>query len=129
MNAERRPVLLVDAHADSRRVYRTILEFGGHRVLEAADGRSGLVLALEHVPGVVVTEFNLPDGRSGEFLRRLRSDPATAGICVIVVSAQAFDPTRRLALEAGCWRFLRKPLEPRLLAAEIDHAFAEAAGG
>jgi CheY-like chemotaxis protein len=124
MNAERRPVLLVDADADSRQVYRTILEFAGHRVVEAADGRHGLALALEHLPGVVVAEFNLPDGRSGEFIRRLKADPATTGSCVIVVSAQAFEPTRRMALEAGCWRFLPKPLEPRLLSAEIDHAMA-----
>jgi two-component system, cell cycle response regulator DivK len=126
MTAARRVVLIVDGHVDSRAVYRTVLEHSGYTVLEAPDGATALDLAFLVRPDAIVTEVKLPDGGSLEFLRQLKSDPRTADVCVLVVTAQAFDHVRRSAEEMGCYSFLTKPLEPGRLLASLAAAVGPA---
>jgi CheY-like chemotaxis protein len=126
MNAPKRVVLLVDGHADSRAVYRAVLEHDGYTVLEASDGVAGWELAHLVRPDVIVTEVKLPDGGKLEFLRRLKADPKTCDVRVLIVTAQVFDSVRAEARELGCVHFLSKPLEPRRLLATVREAVGAA---
>jgi CheY-like chemotaxis protein len=82
-------VLVVDADRWTRAATAELLRFAGYRTLEAGDGRSGLRLAREHRPEVVLLELVLPKLSGLEVLARLRAAPARARIPVIVVSAYA----------------------------------------
>ena len=105
-------VLLADSHDDSRVVYSTILQYGGFVVLEARNGAEALELIPEQMPHLVVTELRLPVINGGEVLQRLKQHPLTAGIPILVVTADARPAARRQAEEAGCDAFVAKPCSP-----------------
>ena len=96
----------------------------GIQLLSADRGSLGLDLAEAHVPDLVLLDLHLPDMTGEEVLARLRSEPATADIPVIVVSADA-TPRRVAALiEAGVFAFVTKPLAIRRFLETVDAALA-----
>jgi CheY-like chemotaxis protein len=109
--ALRRPqvALLVDDTVDSRDMYGEILRFGGYRVLEATDGADALAVALGQRPSVIIMDLCMPRMDGWEAIRRLRSDPRTAAIPVIVLTALNRDLG---AVQVDCAAYLVKPCLP-----------------
>ncbi len=111
-------VLLVDSHADTCELYAEFLEFLGLEVISA--GRTDAAAALVKQVDAVVTGINVCGPVDGlGLVRAIRSDPATATLPVIVLSASAFPSDIDRATAAGCDRFLAKPCLPANLASEI----------
>src|SRR5262249_28527716 len=117
---QRRLALLVDADADTRRMYAEYLRASSSwSVEEAADGREALAKAITRHPAVVVTETRLP-GMSGlDLCRLLRSDPLTAYTSIVVVTADALESDIARARLAGADAVLVKPCVPDRLDAEL----------
>lgn len=113
-------VLLVEDNDDNRTIYSTILGHYGYQVIEAENGLEGVRAAGAHHPDLVVMDISLPVMDGLEATRRIRSDPKTADIPVLAVTAHAREVDRRAAIEAGCSEYLTKPVEPRRLVAEVD---------
>jgi CheY-like chemotaxis protein len=105
-------VLVADGHEDSRMIYSAVLEFGGFRVLEAGSGAEALALMPAQMPHVIVTELRLPDFDFSEMLRRVKLDPSTAHIPVLVVTSDIRPGTREQAERDGCDAFRTKPCPP-----------------
>ena len=84
-------ILVIEDEAPIRENLRTFLEMEGHAVIDAGDGAAGLALAREHAPDLVICDLRLPELDGCALLEALRSQPATAGIPVLLVSASA-DP-------------------------------------
>jgi CheY-like chemotaxis protein len=80
------------------------------RLLTATDGASGIESARASLPDVVLMDINLPDMSGIEALAMLRSDPATADIPVLAVSANAMPRDIEKGLEAGFFRYVTKPI-------------------
>jgi len=110
-------VLVVDDDARNRKLARDVLGHGGLDTIEAATGSDALALAHTHVPDVVLMDLRLPDMDGGEALRRLRADPATAGIPVVALTAVA--GAREALLAAGFAGCVEKPLDPVSLPALV----------
>jgi CheY-like chemotaxis protein len=90
----------------------------------ALQGGLGLELAAEHAPDVVLLDLHLPDMHGREVLRRLRADPRTAHVPVVIISADA-TPRTVEALEAdGVDAFLTKPLDVRAFVATVERLLA-----
>ena len=89
----------------------------------AADGSSGLALAVENQPDLVLLDMQLPDIDGHEVLRRLRADPRTAAIPVIALSANAMPQDIERALAAGVSDYWTKPLDFRAFMASLDALF------
>lgn len=83
------------------------------RLLNAMQGQIGLDLAREHQPSLILLDLHLPDIQGEEVLRRLRAEPLTRNIPVIVISADATHTQIRRLLEAGADKYLTKPLDVR----------------
>jgi CheY-like chemotaxis protein len=81
-------VLIVDDEPDIRFLLKSILEEGGYEVVEAPNGAVALAHVVESRPGLVVTDLMMPVMGGAELIARLRSDPETKSIPVVVVSAQ-----------------------------------------
>jgi len=79
-------------------------------LLSATDGNTGVAMAREHLPDVILMDMNLPGISGREAQRRLRQDAATREIPVIALSANAMPLDIETALEAGFFRYLTKPL-------------------
>jgi CheY-like chemotaxis protein len=101
-------ILVVERDPHIKKLERFFLEQAGYRVEFADDGVHGLERARALIPRILVTEILLPRLDGLQVCRALKSDPATAGIAVLVFSILAAEDR---ALEAGADAFLRKPLD------------------
>jgi CheY-like chemotaxis protein len=111
-------VLLVEDYPDDREMYADHLRGCGFSVIATEGGANALALA--DSCDVIVTDLRLRDSVDGcELIRRVRSDPRTAALPVIVVTAAGTDRERQRAIAAGCTLFLVKPCLPETLAAEL----------
>jgi CheY-like chemotaxis protein len=101
-------ILVVDDESSMRFLLRMTLEVAGHRVTEAADGRAAVELVEGgRLPDLVATDFMMPRMNGGELIARLRRNPATAGIPIVLISASPRSE-RRTHADA----FFRKPFDP-----------------
>jgi len=113
-------ILAVEDDADIRDFYRSFLREAGHEALLASDGREALELAQQH-PDAIVLDLGLPEMDGYEVLERLRSDPGTRDIPVIIVTAY---PLAKGVDLAGVSGVLRKPYDVPLLALTLARAVA-----
>ena len=104
-------ILIVDDLSANRKVLVALLRHQGHRVLEAADGRQGLVAVRTERPDLVITDVLMPVMDGYELVRQLRLDPATSGIPVVFYTAHYGEgEARALALSGGVAYVLTKPV-------------------
>jgi nitrogen-specific signal transduction histidine kinase/CheY-like chemotaxis protein len=80
-------------------------------LLTAMQGGLTLELAREHHPDLIVLDQHLPDMSGDQVLAQLRADPRTAGIPVVMCSADATERRRRQLLDAGAYAYLTKPVK------------------
>jgi CheY-like chemotaxis protein len=116
--------LLVDPDDDTRDLYKRFL--GPHQFIinEATDGPRALAIAISDPPDVVVTETMLPGFDGYSLCEVLRRDPSTAGIPIVVLTAEPRTVNHRRALAAGADLVLVKPCLPDALLAAIVEARA-----
>jgi PAS domain S-box-containing protein len=91
------------------------------------DGASGVARAAQTLPGLTLVDMQLPDIDGLEVLRRLRADPATAGLRVVALSANAIPADIQRALQAGFDDYWTKPLDFRVFNAALDEVFGPVA--
>ena len=118
-------VLIVDDDSWGRRAFRHVFERHGFRVLEAEDGASGLSVAAEHRPNVVLLDLRMPGLDGLDVLERLVLDlPDTP---VLVVSGMGTMQDVVEALRRGAWDFISKPVvDPEFLVHAVARALEKA---
>jgi PAS domain S-box-containing protein len=119
-------VLYIEDNISNMELVERLLSRRGIRLITAMRPLLGLELAREHQPDLVLLDLHLPDLPGEEVYRRLRADPGTAGIPVVVLSADARPSLiRRLVDEEGVRDFLTKPLEVDRLYRLLDELAEE----
>jgi PAS domain S-box-containing protein len=113
-----------DNLANLRLVERVLAQRDGLRVVAAMQGRLGLELAREHDPVLVLLDLHLPDMGGDLVLERLREDPMTATIPVVVISADATPRQAQRLINAGAIAYLTKPIDVGELLRLVDDALA-----
>lgn len=111
---------MIEDNAANMKLAVLLLENAGHSVRCALDAETGVALAREELPELILMDIQLPgmDGLSAT--RRLKADPATAAIPVIALTAMAMETDRERSLNAGCDAYIAKPLRYAELYASID---------
>jgi two-component system sensor histidine kinase BarA len=104
-------VLVTDDDADTRFLFRTILDRRGYAVIEAADGEEAVRLAESACPDLVLMDGSLPHMDGLAATRRIRQLGRGAHIPVIFISGHAEPAFSAVAREAGCDEYLLKPLD------------------
>lgn len=117
-------VLLVDDTEETRYVYTLALEHRSLRVETASDGLEAIAKCQALVPDVVVLDLNLPGMDGLDVCRRLKDDPRTAAIPVIVLSGYEPSHMATRAEAAGAAAYLLKPCASEALHAEIARLIA-----
>jgi len=117
--SDQRRILMVDDFQDNREMYAAYLRYAGFAVDEAVTGTEALDKALATAPDLIVMDLSLPGMDGWEATRRLKADPKTKHIPIVVVSGHALEASVRSAQAAGCDVFLRKPCLPQALLAEV----------
>ena len=97
------------------------------RLLTAVNGNSGIEIARASLPELILMDINLPGINGYEALKILRSDPATAHIPVIAISANAMPLDVERGLKAGFFRYITKPIKVNefMEALDVTLEFAE----
>jgi DNA-binding response OmpR family regulator len=113
-------VLVADDDPDILDLVRYRLERSGYDVATAADGAEAVRLAGELSPALAVLDVMMPSLDGFEVTRRLREDPATARIPVILLTARAQEADVQEGFDAGADDYLRKPFSPRELSARVQ---------
>jgi CheY-like chemotaxis protein len=112
-------VLVVDDSAAIRTLIVVNLELEGYDVRSAADGEQALEVLAEWRPDVVTLDVVMPRLGGFETLERLRADPATADLPVVMVTARAQAADRARGEALGVDAYLTKPFEPAELVAVV----------
>jgi signal transduction histidine kinase/DNA-binding response OmpR family regulator len=116
-------ILIVDDHPTNRELLRTLLSYGGHRLLEAADGAAALELVRAERPDLVIADILMPTMDGYEFVRQLRANPAVAATTVIFSTAYYHEQeAHALAHACGVVHILTKPCEPDVVLHTVDAA-------
>jgi CheY-like chemotaxis protein len=109
-------ILLVEDNDNNAEILIRRLTRQGYDVSLARDGFEGLERAQRDIPELILLDMDLPELDGWQTARQLKSDPVTAGIPIIAVTAYAMVEDRKRSLDAGCDDFETKPIElPRLL--------------
>jgi two-component system cell cycle response regulator DivK len=110
-----RTILHVEDNEFNRKIVRDLLARTSYRLLEAADGETGVAMAVRESPDLVLLDIQLPKMSGLEVTRRLRAEPATAHVPIIVITSFALSGDDQRAREAGASHYLSKPYSPREL--------------
>lgn len=107
-----RTILYIEDNVSNLRLIERIISDRPHvRLLSAMQASLGLELARDHLPDLILLDLHLPDMAGDEALRRLRQDPTTRTIPVVMISADATPAQIERLLAAGADEYLTKPLD------------------
>ena len=110
-----RTILHIEDNDFNRKIVRDLLARTSYRLVEAVDGESGVAKALEERPDLMLVDIQLPKMSGLEVTRRLRSEPTTAHVPIIIITSFALSGDDQRAKEAGASYYLSKPYSPREL--------------
>ena len=112
--------MVEDNLANLQVVQAMLRRLQGIDVMPAMQGGLAVDLATQHRPDVIVLDLHLPDLPGREVLHRLRSDPRTRGIPVVIASADASPGRIRQLLDEGAFDYVTKPLDLNRFLEVID---------
>jgi two-component system, cell cycle response regulator DivK len=112
-------ILVVEDQMDNRQILRDLLGNAGYSLVEAENGAEALAAVAKQRPDLILMDIQLPVMDGYEATRRLKSDPATKAIPIIVVTSYALSGDEGKARAAGCDAYVTKPYSPRQLLAKV----------
>ena len=110
---EEKRVLVVEDNELNMKLVRSLLQIGKYQVVEAPDAETGIRLAQEHHPALILMDIQLPgmDGLSATKL--IKQDGSLKEIPVVALTSYAMQGDDEKALEAGCTGYIAKPINTR----------------
>ncbi|MDP2183592.1 MAG: response regulator [Actinomycetota bacterium] len=108
-------ILVVDDEPHIRRLVSFSLQNRGHEILEASDGPTGISLAKEHHPDLILMDVMMPVMTGFEALEKLKADQDTAGIPVVMLSAKSQVYEQEEGIGRGATKYVCKPFTPSVL--------------
>jgi two-component system, cell cycle response regulator DivK len=112
-------ILYVEDNELNRKIVRDLLRRTSYRLLEAPDGETGVTMAREERPDLILMDIQLPKVSGIEATRTLRAEPATVDTPIIAITSFALSGDEQRAKDAGASAYLAKPYSPFDLLAMI----------
>ena len=117
-------ILIVEDHADIRRLIRMTLEFVDCEIHEAADAPTGWDMARSLAPDLILLDVMMPGALNGlDLCRAVRADARLRQTHMVVLSARGGSADREAGLQAGANAYLVKPFSPAQLLGLLDTLF------
>src|SRR5438309_5960102 len=120
-------ILLCDDEVHIIRAAEFKLAGAGHRVRCARNGREAWQRIQEQSPDLVVTDLQMPEMNGCELIQRVRENPGTAELPIILLTAKALEIAEGEAVRFGLVRILTKPFSPKALLQLIETTLANSA--
>jgi CheY-like chemotaxis protein len=120
VTAKKNPLILViEDYSDSRVLLSALLRSKGYKVIEAKDGREGMLQANRVKPDLILMDLAMPEMDGVEATRQLRKRQVLAETPIFAITAYATADVKRDALAAGCTEIFQKPLDVETLLGRI----------
>lgn len=113
-------LLVVDDEEHILMILKDSLEFSGFQIVTATNGEEALEVVAREKPDLVVLDVGMPKLDGWEVCRRLKGDPATKSLPVIILTAYAQTSDQRKGMDLGADRFITKPCDLTYLVEEIN---------
>lgn len=122
-------ILVVDDQQIHVDLIRRWLETEGHTIIGARDGETALAAIVEHQPDLILLDIMIPHPSGFEVCRRVKSDPATRHIPVLLMSGLQDPANWKRGLEVGAVELLRKPFDVEEVRAKVKLYLARTGKG
>jgi two-component system chemotaxis response regulator CheY len=120
----RMKVLVADDFATMRKIVRNILkQIGFDDIVEAEDGQAAMQVLRNEDIGLVVTDWNMPNMNGLELLQKIRTNPKTANLPVLMVTAEGLKDNVVTAVKAGVNNYVVKPFTAEVLQEKLEQIF------
>jgi len=106
-------ILIVEDNQLNRKLLEIILQPHGCRLLSAINGVEAIQIATREQPDLILMDMHLPKVSGYDATKILKSQPETAHIAIVALTAQAMEDQRQQALTAGCDDYISKPIDTR----------------
>ena len=124
-----RKILLIDDDDMVRDLVAATLKGGDYQLLQAADGGRGLELTRAHRPDIVLLDVTMPVMDGVSVCQAIKSDPSTANVTVIMLTALGQEADKDRARRAGADGYFTKPFSPLSLLRRVDEVLHARDGG
>jgi len=112
-------ILVIEDYSDSRTLLSSLLRAKGYKVVEARDGKEGLLQANRVTPDLILMDLAMPEMDGVVATRQLRERHTLSRIPIFVMTAYATADVKQDAMAAGCAEVFAKPLDVELLLGKI----------
>lgn len=113
-------ILYIEDNSQNMRLVKKMLMAGGYEMIGAENGWTGIKLAEEHQPDLILVDINLPDIDGTEVTAHLRANPIFSDTPIIALTANAMYGDRERFLDAGCDDYLSKPVSKNELLEKVE---------
>ena len=113
-------ILIIDDNPIDQKVICAAIERAGHRTFKAFDGKTGLAMAGELLPDLIILDYNLPDISGPKVCEALKADGPTGGIPVLFLTWRDSPNSIIDCYDYGGENYLAKPINPKLLVRQIE---------
>ena len=124
MDNDQRPLLLVVEDNNDIRQYIAEAMGDDYRIIQAADGIEGTMLAMEQVPDIIVSDIMMPRMNGIQLTQRVKEDIRTSHIPVILLTAKDSQEDMQEGFDSGADSYLAKPFSAKLLQSRIHNLLA-----
>jgi CheY-like chemotaxis protein len=125
MTAEAAPtILVIEDYSDTRELLSSLLRQKGYEVIQAENGKEGLLTASERHPDLILMDLALPEMDGVEATRRIHEVPKLSRIPIFVVSAYVTEEVKADVRAAGCMEVFAKPIDVEALVKKIKETLS-----
>jgi len=117
-------ILYIEDDFQNRVLVRRVLEASGFAFIEAENGVTGLQMAQEHLPDLILIDINLPEMDGYEVTLRLKQIETLTHVPIVAMTANVMKGDRERTLDAGCDGYIQKPINVDLLPEQINQFLA-----
>ncbi len=115
-------ILIVDDQVEVRELVQVTLEIGDYQILTAENGQQAIEIAQAEHPDIILLDIMMPGSNVDglEACRRLKADPATADITIVMLSAKGQESDLHAGKDAGADDYFTKPFSPLALIEKVE---------
>jgi two-component system cell cycle response regulator DivK len=119
-------IVIIEDHPDNARLAEKLLKHAGYTVSLAEDGETGLQMALEELPDMVLIDLGLPDVDGQTIAAMIRRNPNMKSAKIVAFTAWPEDRALQMAKAYGCDGVINKPINTRNFSAQVEKFFNSA---
>ena len=110
---ENKTVLIIEDNELNMKLVSSMLALGHYQVLRAGDAETGIQMAGENIPDLILMDIQLPGMDGLQATRIIKKDPILSNVPIVALTSYAMEGDEQKAIAAGCTGYIAKPIDTR----------------